>query len=172
MQLNAIVAMSKNRVIGHKGEMPWPRLPRDMKRFRDLTMGQPVIMGRKTWESIPEKFRPLPGRTNIVLTRNEDFQAPGAQVAFTKKEAIAMASGALTPDNDNVWIIGGGEIYALFMKEYTRIWMTQVNAEYEGDAFFPEKPANFVCEEGFTEDHEADAKNPVGMRFLTFARAY
>lgn len=126
--ISLIVAVSANNVIGFRGELPW-RLPSDLKRFKAITMGKPIVMGRLTWESIG---RALPGRHNIVVSRQPDFEAEGCTVVHSPEEAIEAAGGAA-----EVMVIGGGHIYARFLPFADRIYLTQVHTEVEGDAFFP-----------------------------------
>jgi dihydrofolate reductase len=127
-----VVAMAENRVIGKGGTLPW-RLPEDMKWFREITMGKPCIMGRKTWESLPK--RPLPGRTNIVVTRNRFYRAEGAATVVSIDEAIAAAMGERP---DEIIVIGGSQIYAEVLARTDRIYLTRVHAVADGDAYFPE----------------------------------
>ncbi|MBY9065562.1 dihydrofolate reductase [Hyphomonas sp. WL0036] len=135
VKLCLIVAQARNRVIGAGGALPW-RLKDDMAFFKSTTMGAPVIMGRKTWESFPK--RPLPGRENIVLTRDWDYDAAAARVyssfpaAMNAARAIAAREG-----KDEVFVIGGAEIYNLALPFADRIYLTEVDAEVEGDTFFP-----------------------------------
>lgn len=126
MSIALVVAMAENGVIGREGGLPW-RLSTDLKRFKALTMGKPVIMGRKTWESLG---RPLPGRRNIVITRNAGYTAGGAEVASSLQAALALAS-------DEANIIGGGEIYRQAMEMADRLHVTHVLAEIDGDTYFP-----------------------------------
>lgn len=124
-----------NHVIGAGGELPWSReLTPDMDRFKELTMGCPVVMGRCTWESIPEKFRPLPGRFNIVVTQRRDAEFSGARTAYSVHGAICLARS----HSKRVFVIGGEQIYRSAMKEATRLYLTIVNENPLGDAFFPE----------------------------------
>jgi len=125
-----VVAAAKNRVIGRDGGLPW-RIPADLKWFKAVTTGKPVVMGRKTFESIG---RPLPDRTNMVVTRNRDFAAEGAQVFATVDFAIAVARRAA---KEEICVIGGGEIYAYAMSRARRIYLSEVDAEVEGDTKFP-----------------------------------
>ena len=138
-RLGMIWAEAANRVIGKNGAMPW-NLPEDLAHFKRTTLGHPVIMGRKTWESFPQKFRPLPGRTNIVITRDTASHA-----ALSAAGAIPVASpdAALTAARasegaDEIWVIGGGEIYAAFAKQANLVVMTVINATEEGDTHAPE----------------------------------
>lgn len=128
MNISLIVAQSTNRVIGVDGQLPW-RLPDDLRRFRDLTMGKPIIMGRATWESIG---RPLPGRQNIVMSRNADLVAPGCEVANSVDDALRLAG-----DSPEVMVIGGGHVYRAFLAMAKKIYLTTVDVELAGDAYFP-----------------------------------
>ncbi len=131
MNINMIFARSANGVIGHKNAMPW-HLPEDLAHFKKLTLGCPVIMGRKTWDSLPPKFRPLPGRTNVVITRQPDWQAAGAKTAGSLTDALAHCKNA-----DDVWIIGGAQIYAQAEPLAQRIEVTDIAQEFVGDAYAP-----------------------------------
>ncbi len=134
--INIIAALSsKHRALGKNGELIFS-IPEDMTRFKKLTDGHPVIMGRKTWESLPEKFRPLPNRTNIVITRDMDYNAVGAYVVTSIDHAITLAKAK--EGSDEIWIIGGGEIYALGLPYAERLYLTLVNDEKDADAFFPD----------------------------------
>jgi dihydrofolate reductase len=126
-----VVAVARNGVIGRDGQLPW-RIASDLKRFKEITMGKPVIMGRKTWESLPRK--PLPGRLNVVMTRHRDYDAEGAVIASGVNEAIEIAvkSGA-----DELCVIGGSEIFREFLPRATRIYLSEVDLNPKGDAFFP-----------------------------------
>ena len=127
--ISLLVAVAANGVIGRDNQLPW-HLPADLKRFKQLSVGKPVIMGRKTWDSIG---RPLPDRRNIVVTRNSDFQSPGAEVATSLEDAIELAG-----DAEEIIVIGGGEIFKLSLPIADRIYYTHVHAEVEGDAYFPD----------------------------------
>jgi dihydrofolate reductase len=127
--ISIIVAASTNNVIGARGKLPW-RLSDDLKRFKQLTMGKPIVMGRLTWESIG---RPLPGRQNIVLTRQADFAAEGCDVVASPADVLAAAT-----DAEELMIIGGSQVYELFLPQASRLYVTRVRAEIDGDAFFPE----------------------------------
>ena len=129
MKLSLIVAVSDNRVIGKDNRMPW-HLSADLKRFKAITWGKPILMGRKTYESIG---RPLPGRKNIVLTSDPNYQANGCAVAHSKAEAIELAG-----DVDELMVIGGTSLYESFLPEANRLYLTLIERDYEGDAFFPE----------------------------------
>jgi dihydrofolate reductase len=131
MPLHLILARAANGVIGHQNQIPW-QLPEDMAHFRQLTMGHPVIMGRKTWDSLPARFRPLPGRRNIVVTRQSDWQAEGAERAGSVEAALALCSNA--PD---VWVIGGAQIYAKALPLAQYAHLTEIDQVFEGDAYAP-----------------------------------
>ncbi len=131
MSLEIVVAMARNGVIGREGRLPW-RLPEDLKRFKELTLGHAVLMGRKTWESLPEKYRPLPGRHNLIVTRQDDYHAVGSvdspvTVCFSIEEATAKAGGA------RVFVIGGAEIYAQAWGRAQKLHLTLVDADIDGD---------------------------------------
>ena len=128
MRVSIVVAASRNGVIGRGGELPW-HISEDLKHFRAVTLGHPIIMGRLTWASIG---RPLPGRQNIVISTREDFSAEGCSVVSSPAEALRAAG-----DADEVMVIGGGQIYALFLPISERIYLTRVDAEVDGDTFFP-----------------------------------
>ncbi|MBA3059708.1 MAG: dihydrofolate reductase [Gammaproteobacteria bacterium] len=131
MKLHLILARARNGVIGVNGQLPW-HLPEDMAHFKRATMGSPVIMGRKTWESLPTKFRPLPGRLNIVVTRQDHWQAEGALVARGLPEACALC-----PPESSAWVIGGAELYAQALALADAALVTEIEADFEGDAFAP-----------------------------------
>ncbi len=134
-RISIIVAHSKNMFIGKNQTLIW-EIPDDHIRFKKITMGHPVIMGRKTWESIPEKFRPLPGRTNFVITRDNSYSAPGATVTTSIEDALASARQA--PGNEEIFVVGGGEIYKAALPFTDRLYITLIDKEVEGDTFFPE----------------------------------
>lgn len=133
MLISLIAAVAKNGVIGVKGDLPW-RLPDDLKFFSKTTKGHHVVTGRKNYESIPPKFRPLPGRVNIVVTRQQDFEAPGAVVVRSLPEAIEFAR---EKGETELFIIGGGDVYKQCMDIADRLYITHVDAAPEGDTFFP-----------------------------------
>ena len=137
MALNLIFARARNGVIGHNNTLPW-HLPEDLAHFKATTLGQPVIMGRKTWDSLPFKFRPLPGRMNIVVTRQSDWHSDGAHVVHSVDEALQAC-----PTEAQPWVIGGAELYRLAMPLATRVVVTEIDADYEGDAFAPELDASW-----------------------------
>ena len=153
-----IYARAANGVIGKDGDLPW-RLPADLRHFKALTMGKPMIMGRKTFDSLPGL---LPGRRHIVLTRDARWAAPGAERATSVDEALALAGSA------TIAIIGGAAIYGLFMPLAHRIELTQIHADYEGDTVMPPLGPEWV--EVAREDHAADSPSPA-FSFLTYRKA-
>ena len=158
--ISIIVAASANNVIGAQGDLPW-RLSDDLKRFKTVTMGKPIVMGRKTWESIG---RALPGRRNIVITRQQNFAAEGCDVVQSTNEAIVAAG-----DVDEIMVIGGSEVYALFLPVAQRLYLTRVHADVNGDAFFPvvdEDEWQLVSDEA----HVADSRNEFDFSFRIYER--
>ena len=161
-RLSIIVAMGKNRVIGANGAIPW-RLPNELQLFKRVTMGQPVIMGRKTWDD-PKMPKPLPGRTNVVVSRQPDYVAIGAQVVASLQAAID-----LFPADQVVWLIGGAQLYAQAMPMASRLVVTDIDADFEGDAFAPEiNPAIWH------ETHRSSHVSAQGLRFsvVTYERPF
>ena len=130
--ISLVVAVAQNRAIGKDNHLLC-HLPEDMRHFREVTLGKPVIMGRKTWESLPEAFRPLPGRHNIVVSRNAAYQAEGATVASSLEEAIAQAGNV-----EQINIIGGADIFRLALPMADVLDMTEIDASFDADTFFPE----------------------------------
>jgi dihydrofolate reductase len=167
MKLALIWAMSRNRVIGRNNALPW-HLSEDLKYFKRVTMGKPVIMGRKTWESIG---RPLPGRTNIVITRNPDYVVPdGVRVVTSLDAAIDLAEKiCLIEGIDEAIVMGGAEIYAQALPRAERLYLTQVHADVHGDAFFPEINLEQWHELG-REDFAASGPNPYDYSFVVLER--
>lgn len=132
MKLGLILARARNGVIGKDGVMPW-HLPEDLAHFKKVTMGCPVIMGRKTWDSLPPRFRPLPGRANIVITRQADWHAEGATRAHSLAHALSLCG-----DAPQAWVIGGAQIYAQAKAMAHVAEVTEIEADFEGDAFAPD----------------------------------
>lgn len=130
MTVALIWAHAHDRIIGAGGVMPW-HLPEDMRHFRELTDGDPVVMGRRTWQSLPERFRPLPGRDNVVVTRQADFAAPGARVVHSLEDALAV-HGERT-----VWVIGGAELYTQALPTADRVELTEIDLDVDGDTVAP-----------------------------------
>jgi dihydrofolate reductase len=162
MTISIIAALASNNAIGQGNRMPW-HLSADLKRFKALTMGHHLIMGRKTFESIG---RPLPGRTTIVVTRQNGFAAPDVVVAQSIDRALDIAK-----DDGEIFIAGGAEIYEQMIHRADRMYLTRVHADFDGDAFFPD--FDDVTEWSLTdaEHHEPDEKNPLPYSFLAYERA-
>jgi len=160
MLISIVVAASTNNVIGVGGELPW-RLADDLKNFKAITLGKPIIMGRLTWESIG---RPLPGRQNIVMSRQAGFSADGCDVVTTPAAALAAAGVA-----DEVMIIGGGRIYEMFLPKARRLYLTRVHADIDGDTFFPSIDTADWKLIG-SEAREADASNEFAFDFRIYER--
>lgn len=133
-ELLLIAAVARNGVIGGDNRLLW-HLPEDMRFFKQTTLGHAVIMGRKTWQSLPPRFRPLPGRRNIVLTRDAGFDAPGAEVAASLQDAIARVAG-----QPQAFVIGGAEVYAQALPLAQQLWLTEIDHDFDGDAHFPDWP--------------------------------
>lgn len=159
-RVTLLAALAENRVIGRDGGLPW-RLPDDLKRFKRLTMGHPIVMGRRTWDEVGH---PLPGRRSIVLSRDPDLQLDGAEVASTLEEALGLCR-----DADEVFVIGGGEIYSLALPRADRLELTIVHARPEGDTLFPEVDLGgwrLVAE----EDHPVNERHEHPFTFRTYER--
>ena len=159
-RINLIYARAANGVIGKDNAMPW-HLPEDLAHFRQLTQGCPVIMGRKTWDSLPPRFRPLPGRRNVVLTRQPDWAALGAERAGDLAQAIALCAEA-----EDIWVMGGAQIYAQALAQARRIELTEIDREFEGDAYAP------VLDAGWHETARQSGVSSQGLRysFVTLER--
>jgi len=167
ISITLIVAVAENGVIGQGNAIPW-RLKSDMQRFKVLTMGKPIVMGRKTFESFPR--RPLPGRTNIVITRNPDYQAAGAVVATSFKAARDIAIGdALRRSATEIMVIGGAEIYAQWIDTAARLEITEVHARPEGDAHFAPIDAAIWQETGRVRNAAA-GEDSVDFSYVTYRR--
>lgn len=166
MKLALIVAVAQNRVIGRDNKLPW-YLPNDLKYFKQTTLGKPVIMGRKTYESIG---KPLPGRTNIVITRQTGYQPEGVKVVGTVEDAIKVAeSVCLIDGQEEAMVMGGAEIYGLTLPHCERLYLTEVHAEVEGDAWFPEYEKS-EWKEVTREDFKAEGPNPFDYSFVVYER--
>lgn len=161
MKISLIVAMSSNRVIGRDNKMPW-HLSADLKRFRAITMNSPILMGRKTFESIG---KPLDGRTNLILSKNKKYQPEGCLVFDSLQEALEKAKNI----GDELFIIGGAMLYEMTLPVAQRLYLTDIQAEFDGDTFFPEFNLNdwnkIACEQ---INH--DEKVPFSYRFLTLEK--
>jgi len=162
LTVSLVAAVANGGVIGRDGTVPW-HLPEDMAFFRELTTGHPVVMGRRTWDSLPDRFRPLPGRRNIVVTRNTSWEADGAERASSIEEALRLAGA----DEPVVYVIGGAEIYRAALPYADELVLTEVELDVTGDAFFPEWPRD-----GFLEiDRESRvADDGTRLAFVTYRR--
>ena len=161
MVISLIWAMDENRLIGVENRLPW-KLPADMKWFRRNTLGKPIIMGRKTFDSFGG--RPLPERTNIVVTRDKDYSAEGALVVYSIDEALQAAGSA-----EEVMIIGGASFYEQMLPRADRLYVTRVHGKFEGDAWFPDY-AEEAWQEVAREEQGVDEKNGYACSFLSFER--
>lgn len=162
-QLNLILARARNGVIGLNNALPW-HLPEDMAHFKRVTSGHTVIMGRKTWDSLPNRFRPLPGRTNVVVTRQTDWQAEGAVAVHSLKEATEQALQHST--SKQVWVIGGAAIYAAALPHAHTAIVTEIDSDFEGDAFAPQFGPDWL------ESHRSSPLSGNGLvfSFVTYIR--
>ena len=154
-----IAAMAKNRIIGADNAMPW-HLPADLKHFKSVTLGKPVVMGRKTYESIGKA---LPGRHNIVISRQIDYQLEDADVVTTIEEGLALAK---TNDVEEIMIIGGGTLYDAMLPHADRLYLTFIDLDVEGDTRFPDYQTDFQWQSVSEESHSADEKNPHNYTFV------
>lgn len=161
MKINMIYARAANGVIGNNNTMPW-HLPEDLAHFKKLTLGHPVIMGRKTWDSLPHKFRPLPGRTNVVITRQIGWQAPGTQTAASLQAALEICKSSV-----EVWIIGGAQIYAQAELLAQRIEVTEIAQDFAGDAYAPQLGVDWI--ESAREQHIS--AGGLAFSFATYLRS-
>ena len=164
MKLSLLAALSTNNVIGRDNQVPW-RLSTDLKRLKNMTMGHHILMGRKTYESVG---KPLPGRTNVVITRQEDYAPEGVTVVHSLEEAVRVATAN---GEDEAFVLGGAEIYDQAMHRADRMYLTRVHAEVGGDTYFPD--FDDVSEWRLTdaEHFDADEKNEFPFSFLTYERA-
>ncbi len=162
MKISLVAAMDRNRVIGMRGALPW-HLPADLRHFKQLTLGKPLLMGRKTWESLPGI---LPDRAHLVLTRDLEYRADGARVVHRVEDALNEATRLA----DELMVIGGGEIYRLFLPMADRLYLTEVDTEVKGDAWFPELVAG-DWEEMARVHHPADDENDFSVDFVRYGHA-
>jgi len=158
-----IVAVAENGIIGRDGKLPW-RIPEDMKWFKEKTLGKPCIMGRKTWESFPK--RPLPARTNIVVTRERDYKAEGGVVAHSLDDALEVARREASGE---IMILGGAEIYRAALPEADRIYLTSVHGEFDGDTVFPAIDRT-DWRETVVGVYPSSAERPIGYSFIILDR--
>lgn len=165
MVLTLIAGVARNGAIGRDNALLWS-LPEDMKHFRSATMGAPVVMGRKTWQSLPERFRPLPGRHNIVLSRQPGFEAPGASVVAGLDEAIALAR---RDHAARVFVIGGERVYREALPFADELMLTEIERDFDGDAHFPAFGREAFAEVS-RERHHAAPPNDFDFSFATYRR--
>ncbi|KAA3629588.1 MAG: type 3 dihydrofolate reductase [Proteobacteria bacterium] len=158
--LSLIAAMSRGRVIGHDNQLPW-HLPADLQHFKTITMGKPILMGRLTYESIG---KPLPGRRNIVITRDAGYTAPGCEVVHSIESALAAVA-----DVEEAMVIGGASFYAQLLPQADRLYLTFIDAEFQGDAWFPQWSAS-EWREVERDDHAPDERNPCPYAFVVLER--
>ncbi|MEK7708806.1 MAG: dihydrofolate reductase [Pseudomonadota bacterium] len=164
LRLSLLVAMAKNRVIGRDNKLPW-HLPADLKHFKFLTMGQTIVMGRKTYESIG---KPLPGRVNIIITRQEGYEVPGATVVSSIDDALLMCEKIRSINGEN-FIIGGEELYRQTLKICQRIYITEIQRDFEGDVHFPEVDPN-EWEETQRDKHISENDTNLEYHFVVLDR--
>ena len=155
--IKIIVAVSRNRIIGDSNKLIWS-LPSDLKRFKEITTGHPIVMGRKTYQSIG---RPLPNRRNIIITRDEDFKSEGCEIVNSIEEALLLT-------NSDCFIIGGGEIYKQSLHLAHQIYLTQIDEDFEGDTTFPELDKSWYVSK--QENFLSDEKNPHNYSFIFYER--
>lgn len=165
MIISLIAALTQNRVIGRNNDLPWS-LPDDMKYFMQTTKGHHVVMGRKNYDSIPAKFKPLPNRTNIVVTRQSNFNAPNCIVVNSLEAAVDLAK---KNKEEELFIIGGAEIYKLSMAVATKLYLTEIKTELEGDTHFPEVDKNKWIEIS-RQPHTADERHIYAFDFVVYKR--
>ena len=161
-RIGLIYAQAHDRVIGQHGQMPW-HLPEDLAHFKRITLQHPVLMGRKTWDSLPERFRPLPGRRNIAITRNAEWQVTGAEVAHSLEAALALCAGEA-----QVWVIGGGELYAQALPLADEVWVTEIDFAPAGDTRAPDLSAWQASAPTHTETgdwHTSAKSRPDALRY-------
>jgi dihydrofolate reductase len=160
MKVGLIYARAANGVIGKAGVLPW-HLPEDLAHFKRVTMGAPVIMGRKTWESLPPRFRPLPGRRNVVVTRNAGWNSPGGERVSSLQDALALIAG-----EPHVWVIGGAEIFAQALPLAHVIEVTEIERDFDGDVYAPALGPEWI------ESHRERHHSSTGLdySFVTYIR--
>ena len=161
-RVGLVWAEARGGVIGAEGGMPW-HVPEDLAHFRSVTMGAPVVMGRRTWESFPERFRPLPGRRNIVVTRNADWEADGAERAASLDDALSLAGGG------RVWVIGGGELFREALAVADLLEVTELDLAVDGDTFAPHRDG-WPLTSADPAEGWATSEGGIRYRFLTLRR--
>jgi dihydrofolate reductase len=165
MMVSLIAAMAENRVIGRNNDLPW-KLPDDMKFFMQTTKGHHVVMGRKNYDSLQDKFKPLPNRTNIVVTRQQHFQAPGCTVVNSIEKALEIGRNNQEPE---LFIIGGAEIYSLSLRYADKIYLTEIHEKVDGDTYFPEFD-KLRWRETARVKHDKDDRHIYSFDFVTYER--
>lgn len=163
MKLVLVAALARNGVIGRDNAMPW-RLPEDLRHFRQLTLGAPVVMGRRTWDSLPAAFKPLPGRRNVVVTRNPGWQAEGAEAAPSLETALQRLSEAPA-----VYVVGGAQLYAQALAQADELALTEIDRDFEGDTRFPAFDREAFVEVS-RQTHRAAPPNDFDFAFVTYRR--
>lgn len=163
MTLSLIWAEAHDRVIGASGGMPW-HVPEDLAHFKELTLGDTVVMGRKTWDALDPRFRPLPGRRNIVVTRDPEWTADGAEVVHSLDDALAPAP---TPHPDPIWVIGGAELFAATIDRADRLEVTELDLDVDGDTFAPPISSGWRVD---SEGEWQESRSGIRYRFLRYAR--
>lgn len=167
MTISLIAAVAKNRVIGKENDLPW-RLPDDMKYFMQTTLGHHVLMGRKNYDSLPNKFKPLPNRTNIVVTRQSNFEASGCTIVSSIDQGIEIAS---KNDEKELFVIGGAQIYKQSLERADYLYLTEINAEIEGDTYFPNIEST-DWEEVSRKHHGTDDRHCYSFDFVIYERKH
>jgi dihydrofolate reductase len=167
-RVGLIWAEAEGGVIGRGGVMPW-HIPEDLAHFKAITLGNSVVMGRKTWESLPERFRPLDGRRNIVVTRQHDWSADGVEVVHSVDDAFAPAKQGIT-DGGWIWVIGGAEIFQNALERADRIEVTEIRAEITGDTFAPAIPQTFRVVDRDPDEGWRTSRTGATYRFLRYER--
>jgi dihydrofolate reductase len=161
VRLAVVAAVARNGVIGRDNAIPW-RLPEDMEHFRELTTGHVVVMGRRTWESLPDRFRPLPGRRNVVVTRNPAWSAEGADRAASLEDALRLVA-----NEPRVFVVGGAQLYAAALPLASELYLTELDVDVEGDTFFPDFDRGRFLEVAREPGVSGDG---TAFSFLTYAR--
>jgi dihydrofolate reductase len=159
-----VAAIARNGTIGNGHELVW-RIPEDMAHFKRITLGHPVLMGRRTWDGLPPRFRPLPGRRNLVLTRQPGWQAPGAEAVHTLEEAVARCRGS-----ERLYVIGGAQLWALALPQVEELVLTEIDHDYAGDTVFPAWDRSAFVEAS-RERVQAAAPNDFALDFVTYRRS-
>jgi dihydrofolate reductase len=164
-----IWAESEGGTIGYDGALPW-HLPEDLAHFKELTLGSPVVMGRKSWDALPERFRPLPGRRNIVVTRNPGWSADGAEVVHSLDGALELAATSGAQDGSTTWVIGGAQIFTAAMHLADRLEITEIEAHFDGDTTAPVIDENWQLVDVDPGTGWHTSSTGVRYRFLRYAR--